>query len=70
MSNNKPDLSDARAKLDRATIHIGQIKGEIAAFLNTDFYQLTLEHDKREGRIKINCQFFGFKPPSSDGKRL
>lgn len=49
----KPDLSEARAKLDRARKHIADFEALISNFLATDFYRLRIETDERKGRMEL-----------------
>jgi len=56
----KINLSDARAKLDRAREHIADVDRQLNDFLATDFYQLSFEADEERGRTKV---IFGSRHP-------
>lgn len=47
----KVDLSDAKAKLDRAAYHVGQLEAKIAEYLGSDFHKTTL--DPKEGSLRF-----------------
>jgi hypothetical protein len=44
-----PPLVDARAKLDRAKLHIAELESQKASFLETKPYDVTPEYYTRKG---------------------
>ena len=75
-----PDQARAQAKTILATVALGSDPAGVRSASRAtptvaEFVETFLEEACTPGKIKprtkaLYCQFFGFKPPSSDGKRL